>query len=129
MSAWGISELIRDTRQKTGLTTTDLANQIGIDPSSLSRLEEAKANVSIEMLSKVCRVLRIGMTERMDSGSWIYQREQIETRKAIAAESMLGPPRAPTPCTPISVGLLRASNAGSKPGMAMIRVKSRAGFC
>ena len=95
MIAWGISELIRDTRQKTGLTTTDLANQIGIDPSSLSRLEEAKANVSIEMLSKVCRVLRIGMTERMDSGSWIYQREQIETRKAIAAESMLGPPPGP----------------------------------
>jgi ribosome-binding protein aMBF1 (putative translation factor) len=53
MIARGISELIRDTRQKTGLTTTDLANQIEIDPSSLSRLEEAKANVSIEVLSRV----------------------------------------------------------------------------
>ena len=51
MIAWGISELIRDSRQKTGLTTTDLVNQIGIDPSSLSRLEEAKANVS----SRCCR--------------------------------------------------------------------------
>ena len=92
MIAWGISELIRDTRQKTGLTTTDLANQIGIDPSSLSRLEEAKANVSIEMLSRVCRALRIGMTERMDSGSWIYHREPIDTRKTITAEPMLSPP-------------------------------------
>jgi hypothetical protein len=35
------------------------------------------------------------MTERMDSGSWIYQREQIETRKGIAAESMLGSPPGP----------------------------------
>src|SRR5215470_8825519 len=83
MIAWGISELIRDTRQKTGLTTTDLARQVGIDPSSLSRLEEAKANVSIEMLAKVCRVLRIGMTERMESGSWIYQREKIKTKGAV----------------------------------------------
>lgn len=79
MIAWGISELIRGTRQKTGLTTTDLASQIGIDPSSLSRLEEAKANVSIEMLSRVCRALRIGMSERMDSGSWIYHSEPINT--------------------------------------------------
>jgi transcriptional regulator with XRE-family HTH domain len=92
MIAWGISELIRDTRQKTGLTTTDLASQIGIDPSSLSRLEEAKANVSIEMLSRVCRALRIGMSERMDSGSWIYDSEPINTRKTITAEPMLSPP-------------------------------------
>jgi len=78
MIAWVISELIRDARQKTGLTTTDLARQIGIDPSSMSRLEEAKANVSIDMLGKVCRALRIGMAERMESGSWIYERQSIE---------------------------------------------------
>jgi transcriptional regulator with XRE-family HTH domain len=82
MIAWGISELIRDARQKTGLTTTDLARQIGIDPSSMSRLEEAKANVSIDMLGKVCHALRIGMAERMDSGSWIYQREGMEAEIA-----------------------------------------------
>lgn len=76
MIAWGISELIRDARPKTGLTTTDLARQIGIDPSSMSRLEEAKANVSIDMLGKVCRALRIGMTEPMESGSWIYERQK-----------------------------------------------------
>jgi transcriptional regulator with XRE-family HTH domain len=95
--AWGISDLIRDTRQKAGFTTTDLANQIGIDPSSLSRLEEAKANVSIEMLAKVCRGLRIGMAERMDSGSWIYQREKIETKGSVQSGAMLPvPPSAHT---------------------------------
>lgn len=95
MIAWGISELIRDTRQKTGLTTTDLANQIGIDPSSLSRLEEAKANVSIEMLGKVCRALRIGMAERMDSGSWIHEREKVEPKRAAQSEPMLKVPLGP----------------------------------
>ena len=88
MIAWGISELIRDARQKTGLTTTDLARQVGIDPSSLSRLEEAKANVSIEMLGKVCRALRIGMADRMDSGSWTHERERFEA-KATAPEGHL----------------------------------------
>ena len=80
MIAWGISELIRDTRQKTGLTTTDLARQVGIDPSSLSRLEEAKANVSIEMLARVCRVLRIGIGERMASGSWIHESAELNAK-------------------------------------------------
>jgi transcriptional regulator with XRE-family HTH domain len=78
MIAWGISELIRDARLKAGLTPTDLARQIGIDPSSISRLEEAKANVSIEMLARVCSALRIGMAECMESGGWIYERDEMK---------------------------------------------------
>ena len=78
MIAWGISELIRDARLKAGLTPTDLARQIGIDPSSISRLEEAKANVSIEMLARVCSALRIGMAECMESGGCIYEREEMK---------------------------------------------------
>jgi ribosome-binding protein aMBF1 (putative translation factor) len=81
MIAWGISELIRDSRLKAGLTPTDLARQIGIDPSSISRLEEAKANVSIEMLAKVCGALRIGMAECMESGSWIYERDHLDAKQ------------------------------------------------
>jgi len=81
MIAWGISELIRDARLKAGLTPTDLARQIGIDPSSISRLEEAKANVSIEMLGRVCAALRIGMAECMESGSWIYERDDLEAKR------------------------------------------------
>jgi transcriptional regulator with XRE-family HTH domain len=95
MIAWGISELIRDTRQRTGLTTTDLARQVGIDPSSLSRLEEAKANVSIEMLGRVCRALRIGMAERMKSGSWIYDREQLDSRQSKSSDLPLTAPNGP----------------------------------
>ncbi len=93
MVAWGISELIRDARQRTGRTTTDLANQIGIDPSSLSRLEEAKANVSIEMLAKVCRSLRIGMSECIESGSWTHESAPIGSAHSMHAEPVLGKPR------------------------------------
>ena len=78
MIAWGISELIRDARLKAGLSPTDLAREVGVDPSSISRLEEAKANVSVEMLAKVCSALRIGMTDCMQSGSWIYGRNLVD---------------------------------------------------
>lgn len=94
MIAWGISELIRDARQKTGLTTTDLARSIGIDPSSMSRLEEAKANVSIEMLSRVCRALRIGMAERMESGSWIFERERVDPKRT-GNQHVMSSPKGP----------------------------------
>ena len=95
MIAWGISELIRDARQRTGLTTTDLARHVGINPSSLSRLEEAKANVSIEMLAKVCRALRIGIAERVESGSWIYERERFDQKRAAPDDHLLKAPLRP----------------------------------
>lgn len=76
--AWGISERIRDARLKAGLTPTDLARQVGIDPSSISRLEEAKTNVSLQLLAKVCSALRIGMAECMQSGSWMCERDELD---------------------------------------------------
>lgn len=79
MIAWGISESIRDARLKAGINPTELARKIGVDPSSISRLEEAKANVSVEMLAKVCSALRIGMAGCMEAGSWIYQRNLIDS--------------------------------------------------
>ena len=92
MIAWGISDFIRDARQRTGRTTTDMANQIGIDPSSLSRLEEAKTNVSIEMLAKVCRGLRVGLGACIDSGSWTHESALIDTRCTVPAEAALEKP-------------------------------------
>jgi transcriptional regulator with XRE-family HTH domain len=75
--AWGIAESIRDARLRAGLSPTDLAQQVGIDPSSISRLEDAKANISVEMLHRVCDVLRIGMSHSMESGSWVCERNDI----------------------------------------------------
>jgi transcriptional regulator with XRE-family HTH domain len=91
--AWGIAELIREAHQNTGRSTSDLAKQIGIDPSSLSRLEEAKTNVSIEMLAKVCRSLRTGMAECIDSGSWNYEAETMKAQRTMQAEAALWKPR------------------------------------
>jgi transcriptional regulator with XRE-family HTH domain len=75
--AWGISEQIREARLKAGLTPSDLAIQAGVDPSSISRLEDAKANISLEMLHRVCDVLRIGISHSMESGNWVCERNDI----------------------------------------------------
>ena len=92
MIAWGISESIREARQRTGRTTTDLANQIGIDPSSLWRIEEARTNVSIEMLARIARSLRIGLADSLASGSWTHERGVFASSLKALAEPVLGQP-------------------------------------
>jgi|SRR5580698_3070873 len=87
--AWGIAEFIRLARQKAGLTATDLAVHIGVDPSSLSRLEEAKTNVSIEMLGKVCRGLRIGIDQCMDSGNWLFETAEARSTRLSSGDALL----------------------------------------
>jgi transcriptional regulator with XRE-family HTH domain len=92
MVAWGISEMVRWARLRAGITTTELAHHIGVDPSSLSRLEEARANVSIEMLLKVCQALSIGIDQRIESGSWIWQRADFDHAQNSRENSVLEAP-------------------------------------
>jgi transcriptional regulator with XRE-family HTH domain len=92
MVAWGISEMVRYARLRAGVSTTELAHHIGVDPSSLSRLEEAKANVSIEMLLKVCQALSIGIDQRIESGSWIWQRADFDQSQSSRGNSVLEAP-------------------------------------
>jgi DNA-binding XRE family transcriptional regulator len=92
MVAWGISEMVRYARLRAGVTTTELAHHIGVDPSSLSRLEEAKANVSIEMLLKVCQALSIGIDQRIESGSWIWQRAEFDRTESARGLPVLESP-------------------------------------
>lgn len=95
MIAWGISDAIRSARQKSSLTVSQLAKVIGVDASSLSRLEDAKANVSIELLSKVCRALRIGIGERIGSGTWTHDQGVLEKMKSARSTPVLPGSRSP----------------------------------
>jgi len=92
MIVWGISGAVREARLRTSMTTTELAARMGIDPSTLSRLEQAKANVSIDMLLKVCRALRIDLTDRLESGSWLSEMDRIDSPPNVQDAAMLGAP-------------------------------------
>jgi transcriptional regulator with XRE-family HTH domain len=106
MIVWGISNAIREARQRTGMTTTELASRVGMDPSTLSRIEEAKTNVSIEMLGKVCHALHIGIADRMESGSWMYERDVIPTHPTIEHKPLLNAPIGTHTLHPYSVNLV-----------------------
>lgn len=92
MIVWGISGAVREARLRAGMTITELAIRVGMDPSTLSRMEEAKANVSIEMLLNVCRTLHVGLADRLESGSWVYEQEVVNSHPNVAHEPMLDAP-------------------------------------
>jgi transcriptional regulator with XRE-family HTH domain len=92
MIVWGISGAVREARLRSGMTTTELAFRVGMDPSTLLRLEETKANVSIEMLLKVCRTLHISLADRLESGSWAYEKETMDLHSKVEHEPMLDAP-------------------------------------
>jgi transcriptional regulator with XRE-family HTH domain len=73
LTAWGLSETIRAARQRSQLTVAELASHVGTSPSSLSRVEEGRANVSLELLLKIGRVLNLSFTESILASQWAHE--------------------------------------------------------
>jgi transcriptional regulator with XRE-family HTH domain len=77
--AWGIAEKIRLHRDRAKLRIGKLANACDLDPSHLSRIENASTNVSIETLVKIARILRIGLDELIapKESQWFFEVAQL----------------------------------------------------
>lgn len=73
LTAWGIADRIRMQRERNGLSLKQVAGGCGIDPSYLSRIEAADANVTLETLVGVARFLGIRAAELVPREHWIYQ--------------------------------------------------------
>jgi transcriptional regulator with XRE-family HTH domain len=67
--AWGLAEKIRLYRQRAGLTIGQLATECGINPSYLSRIEDADTNVSLDLLARIARVVHMSL-DFLEAGSW-----------------------------------------------------------
>ena len=52
-----IGERIRELRKKKGIDAKDLASRIGIDASNLSRIEQGRYSVGLDILSKIASAL------------------------------------------------------------------------
>ena len=52
-----IGSRLRELREAQGLTTTQLAEMCGMSHSTISKVENGKWSVSIDILSKVCEAL------------------------------------------------------------------------
>ena len=52
-----IGQLIADARRKQGLTLRELAEKSGVSYQNITKIENGKYNVSIDILGKLCRTL------------------------------------------------------------------------
>jgi transcriptional regulator with XRE-family HTH domain len=68
--AWGLAEKIRLHREQANLRMAQLAYGCGVDPSHLSRIENADTNVSLDTLVRIARFLRIGLEELIAPAPW-----------------------------------------------------------
>lgn len=71
--AWGLAEKIRLQRFRSNLRVAQVAGHCGIDPSYLSRIENADTNVSLETLLRIGRFLRIDLDRLMAPLPWGYE--------------------------------------------------------
>ena len=54
-----VAELIRETRKEKGLTQKELGEKLGISESTFNRYENGTANLSLETVEKIARVLGV----------------------------------------------------------------------
>lgn len=59
MSGQEIGVNIMEYREKTGLTTTELASRIGISQAQVSRLESGKRRLKFEVAEKMANVFSV----------------------------------------------------------------------
>lgn len=54
-----IGNRLREIREAQGLTTTQLGERCGLTQSTISKVENGKWSVSLDILSKVCEALGV----------------------------------------------------------------------
>lgn len=81
--AWDLADRIRTQRQHLDLTIHQLADLTNMDASHISRLEAASANVSIDILVRLCDVLRIDLRALLMAKRWASASVQL-SRNAIS---------------------------------------------
>lgn len=56
-----IGDLIQRARLLRNMTQTELAEKVGTSQSAINRIEKGKQNVSLEMIEKIGKVLKVGL--------------------------------------------------------------------
>ena len=67
-TALRIGIAIRDAREDAGITQTELAARMGVAQSALSRIEAGRANITVEMLSRIANALGAPLSVKLGAG-------------------------------------------------------------
>jgi len=81
--AANVGARLRTLRKERHLTQTELARQIGIQQSDLSRMEKGEYRVSLDNLFKILAVFDLGFDDLFDG-----QQSAAEPRRALSQEDM-----------------------------------------
>lgn len=68
---------IKDLRRRCGYTQDFLSEKIGIDPKHLSRIECGKNSPSLDLLYKICSVLKVNPSVLFDESMLKSKQELI----------------------------------------------------
>ena len=82
-SAANVGARLRKLRKERHLTQTELARQIGIQQSDLSRMEKGEYRVSLDHLFKILAVFEVSFNDFFDE-----QKAADEPRRALSREDM-----------------------------------------
>lgn len=82
-SAAMVGARLRSLRKERHLTQTQLARQIGIQQSDLSRMEKGEYRVSLDSLFKILAIFEVSFNDFFDK-----QQEAAEPRRALSREDM-----------------------------------------
>ena len=74
---------LRSLRKERHLTQMELARQIGIQQSDLSRMEKGEYRVSLDSLFKILAIFEVSFNDFFDK-----QQEAAEPRRALSREDM-----------------------------------------
>jgi len=81
--AANVGARLRMLRKERHLTQTELARQIGIQQSDLSRMEKGEYRVSLDHLFKILAVFDVSFSDFFDKGN-----AEDEPRRALSREDM-----------------------------------------
>jgi len=59
---------IRDAREAAGVTQTELAARMGVAQSAVSRIEAGRANITVEMLTRIAAALGAPLSVKLGAG-------------------------------------------------------------
>jgi transcriptional regulator with XRE-family HTH domain len=70
LSAWGVADAIRARREQANIDVGALAEAVGVDASTVSKIESLTENVSLETVVRIGELLQIPLFEQYRQASW-----------------------------------------------------------
>lgn len=75
--AWGLAELIRNARLQSALSLDQLGKLVGLDRTSLSRLERGELNIRLDRLIAICNELDLDIATSIKASTWTHDMDTL----------------------------------------------------